>query len=151
MKQTEWVLPLRDGTVVKIPPAKVAHITKLIEDKAPIRMEGRLILYQDIESGPKEYAPPDLEPELLEGAALAFGSPIVTAHGEIKCVWVKETVSATRWNKYYSQFANYFKLGNSYDSIVVAYRLPMHMLSTISVEKCNESEAQQLEIKLANS
>lgn len=149
----EWVLPLRDGTVIKIPANKVAGVIKKIDAKQPIHVADRVVLYQDIASGPQEYTPPPLDPELQIAAALAFGDPVINALGEVTCVWIKETVSAERWNKYYSQFACYYRLGNSYDSVVIAYRIPVHYAQMVgtSVEKCNPIEIQQLETKLANS
>lgn len=150
MEQQEWVLPLRDGTTIKIPPSKVANINKLVEAKEPIRIEGRLVLYQELAGGPRLYVPDPIEPGLLEDYAKATGTPVLNTLGEVECDWIKETVSANRWNKYYSQFASYFKLGNSYESVVIAYRIPKHLVQN-SHEKCTITEVQQLEIKLANS
>lgn len=150
MEQTEWVMPLKDGTVVKIPSDKMANINKKIANRESINIADRTILFTDIASGPKLYVPEPLEPDVVEGAAKAFNSPIVNEYGEVVCVWVKETVSANRWNKYYSQFSCYYKLGNSYDNVVIAYRIPVHNL-LVSAEKCNPSEVQTLELKLANS
>jgi hypothetical protein len=147
---SHWVLPLRDGTTVDIPPDKVANINKKIENKEPIKVEDRLILYQDLAGGPRKYTPPEIEPGLVEQAAIAFNEPVINDQGEVQSVWVKQVVSANQWNKYYAQFASYFKLGNHYDSVLVAYRLPIHSLSP-DVEKCTPIEMQQLEIKLANS
>ncbi len=154
MDQTRWVLTLRDGTIIDIPANKIADINKKIQRKEPIKTDDRLILYQDIASGPKKYEPPVIEPDYVEQAAIAFNEPIYDPNGNIKCVWVKQEVSANRWNKYYASFASFFKLYYTSDHVTVAYRLPIHELPTglyTGVQKCTPDEIRQLENKLVNS
>jgi hypothetical protein len=149
MEQTEWVLPLRDGTKIKIPANKLARINEKIANKEAIITGDRTVLYADLAGGPQRYQPEIPAPELLAQAAVAFGAPMLTSSGAVQCVWIKQTVSAQQWNKYYSQFATYHKLGNSYDSVVVAYRMPQHLVDNLT-EKCNLTEVQSLETKLGN-
>jgi hypothetical protein len=151
MEQTEWVMPLRDGTEVKIPANKVSNINKKIENKEPIYVANRTVMPYELAGGPRLHIPEVADPDLLTQAAVAFGEPVLNDNGEVQCIWVKETVSTKRWNSYYSQFANYYKLGNSYDDVVVAYRLPVHLAVDNSLTKCNPPEVQTLESKLANS
>jgi hypothetical protein len=148
MEQSHWVLPLKDGTDINIPDTKITDINKKLANREPITTADRTILWQDIAGGPRRYEPTPIDADLQEQVAIAFNDPALNEYEEVKCIWVKEIVSATRWNKYYASFPNYYKLGNHYDNVQMAYRLPVHMLST-DVEKCTPDEAASLQLRLA--
>lgn len=147
MEQTHWVLPLKDGTEIKIPLNKISDINKKLANREPITTPGRTVLWQDIAGGPRRYEPVPAGSDLAEQAAIAFNEPILSDNNEVRCTWVKEQVSANRWNKYYANFPNYYKLGNSYDNVVMAYRLPIHMVDN-TVDKCTPSESDELQHRL---
>lgn len=146
----QWILPLKDGSHVFIPEDKIQDINKKLESRQPIKAADRTILFQDIESGPKRYIEPEADPDLAQAAAIAFNEPMLDDDGNVKCVWVKQSVSTDRWNKYYSNFSNYYKLGKKYEKVVIAYRLPVHMWTT-DVEKCIPTEITDLENRLATA
>lgn len=148
MDQTPWILPLNDGTFVTIPADKVKDINTKISRREPITTKERTILYADLAGGPRKYEPTQAAPSLEEQALIAFNEPVMV-EGEVKVVWVKQQVSSSRWNKYYANFSTYFKLGNNYDSVIFAYRLPVHNVDK-SVEKCTPAEIEELEKRLAS-
>lgn len=147
MEQDYWVLPLKDGTEIKIPAEKISDINKKLENREPIRTATRTLLWQDIAGGPRQYTPPELEPGLAEEVAVVFDDPILQGD-EVACVWVKDDVRADRWNKYYANFAAYHKLSNFGDQVTFAYRLPIHMFST-TVQKCTPDEVIYLQNRVA--
>lgn len=141
-----WILAIKDdfgGHRIKIAPDKVQHLNTLMDNNQPIKTPvGTYMRHQILSFNP--YQPPPIQPSLAEAAAIAFGDPLITEAGEVLCAWVKEPVSAGSWNKYYSHFAAYQKIGAQGDKVMIAYRLPVHMCGP-GVEKCSQVEAQACE------
>lgn len=147
MEQDYWVLPLKDGTELKIPAAKVKDINIRLDNKQPIKAENRTVLWQDIASGPRKYTPLIVNSGLAEQAAVVFNEPMLSDDNEVRCVWVKEEATTDRWNKYYANFAGYHKLSSGGDRITIAYRLPIHSVDSTTL-KCTPDESKFLQSKL---
>ena len=138
-----WDLTLRDGTVVEIPPAGVDVVKRRMASGQTINTKTMSIPPNEIKSF-RQTERIHTEQPLLEAAAAAFDSPVYNEDGDIKVRWVKKSVPADRYNRFYSASPGYRKLGNDNGMVVVAFRLPVHQIDINKVSYCSDDEIRQL-------
>lgn len=141
-----WELVQRDGTKLMIPPKFVKYVQDKMAAKEPIRTSTSIVPFSEIQAF-RQSSKRERDERLIEDVAQAFGDPIITkrefpdgtADEAVATKWVKKEVSQNEWERYYSG-NGYRKLDSEQGVVMVAFRVPTHLVDTSKVEYCTSEE-----------
>lgn len=142
MNDYYWEIIRKDEPPVYIPPDKVEQVNKLWKAKEPIPTTNETVQPYTIIAfriSAKRY----FRTPLLEEAAQAFNSPVLTDEG-IQARWVKRLVPRRMYDKHYGSIPGYHMLSEQNGLVFVAYRLPVHLINLGEVEYCSQHEIERL-------
>lgn len=137
-----WHLVLYDGEVVPVKPENVSYVQKCITRKEHINTPTRTVMIGNI----KDFVPTDIpviETKLIEateGAARAFGEPMLNEDQSIICRAVKKSVPQRKWDTYYSVNPGYVRLAESGDGVTIGFVLPVHLIQDTTID-CTVAES----------
>lgn len=143
-----WELEQHDGTIVHIPPQAVEIVKRRIDENKPINTTQAVIPINQIRSFRKSSKPYNSE-RLLEEASRVFNEPVISVNGEALYRWVKMRTTRRKWDSYYSKIGSYKLLGDDEGLVIIAFRLPIHVIDTNTVEYCDEDEVSRLDSRQA--
>ena len=148
--ETYWDLTMKDGTVIPVKPQHVLEIkrqmreskhlitsdwTKNVSDIKSFEKTSRLVRPLNALQGGAE----DLE----EGAAKAFHTPVYDNEA-VRAKWVKRQVSRREWIATYSKIPAYRELDGGGSFVIMAYRLPVHLIDDTKVSYLTNMEIDKL-------
>lgn len=124
-----WELITYDDEHIKVKPENVEFVqNKLSSGEGFIRTPDRSInvkMIKDFIETSKVYS----DQKLLEEAHTAFKEPLYTEDGAVVARYVKKTVSAREFTKYYSHFPAYRRLETHDNSVTIAWRVPVDLIT----------------------
>lgn len=137
MKETEyyWEIVERDGAVTKIPPQHREIVQKRWDEGQPIVTLTHTIPSHQIvkfRMTSERYG----EQPLLDAAARAFNEPIIN-NGGVRSKWVKKIVSQ---QSELLKIPSYRVIGRENGMVVIAFKMPVHLIDLQKVEECNVSD-----------
>lgn len=146
-----WELVLKDDTVIEIPPAFVPTVQRRMGNKEVVNLRTRSIPYSEIKdfhiSDKRFGAIP-----LLDEVAQAFKEPsYFTVHENgidyeiMEGKWVKQTVTISKWEKYYSAMASYHKLDDNGTHVSMGFMKAMHEIDPSVTPYCSPDEVEKLD------
>lgn len=144
MSKYYWELVQKDGTVIYIPPEAVEVVKRRWNEGQPIHTSQGSVPSSQI----KHFRPTDKphgEQPLLEAAAQAFNEPVINPDGSIDSRWIKRRVPHQLFNRQYANIPAYRKIGEEAGLVVMAYRLPVHLINVQETQPCTEEEIRILE------
>lgn len=127
-----WEIIQFDGTVTEIPPEFVDIVRRKMERNEPISTTNMTIPANQIKTF-RQTSKLFGQQNLLEGAAQAFNTPIMTEDKSMEMRFVKKPVTPAEWNKHYSGIPAYEKLPNENGMIMVGFWLPTHQIDLTKV------------------
>lgn len=77
---------------------------------------------------------------LLEEVAGVFKEAMHNDDGSMIYRWVKKGVTQDKWNKYYSPNVAYKKIGDENNMVIIAFKLPVHLINASVTPYCTEQE-----------
>lgn len=135
--------PKDDTQTLRVPPQFVAEIRRKWDaGQAVHTTQGSVPAFLI-----REFAPtsePYTDQKLLEGAAKAFGEPLLYEDGSIACKWVKMMVTTKEYEQHYSKLPSYKLLERSDPHVTVAFRKPVHEINSIVTPECTDVEIKRL-------
>jgi len=137
-----WELIQQDGTRIEIPPEHIEIVKRRWNNGEPIHMNMQSIPANQIKTLYRTDKPYTATP-LLEAVAHAFNEPVITEAGDIQARWVKKTVPSRMHAKKYNTPA-YKVLEEGGGVVTVAYRVPVHLIDTNSMQYCEVDEINRL-------
>ena len=141
-----WLLTQHDGTETEIPPQAVAHVKRKMASNQPINLKTATIPINQIKSF-RITERPFSDVHLLEEAAGAFGEQMLNEDGSMVIRWVKKAVPQDKWNKLYSANIAYKKLGEENSMVIVAFKVPVHLINQSITTYCTDDEVNILNRK----
>lgn len=138
-----WEIIEHDGTVTDIPPDSVEVVRRRWKNNEPINLATTSIPANQIKKFQLTGRPYGQQP-LLEAAAQAFKDPMYNPDGTVIVQWVKKHVPQREYTKHYGAIPSYRRLDEDRGMIVVAFRLPVHLIDTAKLDYCTPDEVQQL-------
>ncbi len=142
-----WVLELKDGSKIDIPPNYVEEVNKRFIAKEVIPLRNRSIPFSEVkgfERTSRKFFEKSADTRLLEETAQAFREPMLTADG-IQARWVKKEVTSDRWERYYSDIPGYKKVESRDGMVWIAWRQPIHQIDPNQTPECTASEVETLD------
>lgn len=141
MSEYYWEIVLREGDRIRIPPHGVEVVRRRWANKEPVSVPGRSIAPSEI----KDFKQTSelYNQKLLEEVHQAFNDPLETENG-IASRWVKKSVTSHEYNKHYGGIPSYKKLREEGSMVEIAFKLPIHLIDTTKVERCNELDVERL-------
>ena len=142
IKEYYWELIKWDGERIPVKPQNASVVqNKLDAGEGFIKTAIRSIAVKDI----KDFVKTDRvysDQKLIENGSRMFNEPIINTDGSIQCKWVKKAVSARIWQKNYGG-GNYRRIEDHENVVVVAFRLPTHLIDFQQVTEMTPSEVSQ--------
>lgn len=140
---TYWEIRLRDKRVIQVPPASVQMIQKRMDARLPIHTaySGSFPSTDIVAFEPTDR--PFTSTPLLEEASRIFREPMLTDDGIISR-WVKKEVPLPRWERHYAPLG-YARLRETEGRVIIAWRLPTHLIDVTRYQPCTDDEVTQLE------
>jgi hypothetical protein len=142
MGEYYWELVQRDGTTTEVPPDLVDVIKRRMANKEPINTKSAVIPFAQIEHFRKTSKPFNTQP-LIEAAAQAFKEAIFNEDGSIQAQWVKKEVTQRDYDKKYVH--GYRVLDKANNMVVIAFRLPTHLIDNSVVSYLSDNEIEKLQ------
>lgn len=137
-----WEIVQFDDTKVDIPPQAVETVKRRLDNKEPINLKTMSIPANQVKAfrqTGKRYS----EQPLIEDVARAFNEPLLTEDGSVVAKWVKKPITAHDRAKAYNNPA-YKTLTSDGNMVMVAFRLPAHLIDPRELTECTEDEIRQL-------
>lgn len=134
-----WHLIKWDNEIILVKPQNAEYVQSLLsKGDGFIRTPDRSIAVKDIKdfvvSG-ESYT----DQKVIDGALQAFNNPVINEDGSIKSVWVKRGVSQREFEKKFS-YGSYKILSSLNGYIMMAYKIPIHLMNNEVVEECSPQE-----------
>lgn len=139
-----WILETWEKEIIYIGPKGAEQVKQRFLEGRDVDLGNRIIIYKNI----KDFRESDRvwsdRKELSTGSSEDIHAlPSYTKDGSIVCQWVSKVVPRREWNTYYAP-TGYKMLNQTEGQVLIAFRLPIHMIPT-TVNICNTDEIYQLE------
>lgn len=138
-----WEIVEFDGTVTQIPPEAHDVIQRRWDNNQAIHTTNHSIPANQIKKFRITDKPYGEQP-LLEAAAQAFRQPVYHEDAVV-ARWVKRSVPQQMYNRRYAGIPAYRSLGENNGMIMMAFRVPVHLIDVAQQTECTEDEVHKLD------
>jgi hypothetical protein len=148
--QYYWEIIKWDGEKIKVKPENAEYVQNLIaKGEGFIKTATMTMNVKDIKSFDKTDAIYSGDQKRLEeGAAQAFKEALTferdSGFGYTETVteakWCKKSVTRRKWEQYYSANAAYHKIEEDDNRVIIAFRIPTHLINSQLVAELTEPE-----------
>lgn len=134
-----WCIELWNGEKIDVKPENVELVqNKISSGNGFIKTPTLTINIKDVKGfnlTDKLYTTQNL----IEESAQAFNEPVIR-NGAIQVSWVKKSVPLRKWNTYYSPNPAYRMISETDNSVMIAFRIPTHLINKLLVTELTASE-----------